>query len=169
MKGSTTLSAAAVAAAASKALPPAPSSLAPACAASGWAAATMPWSEVMLGRLPCMVPTRSACRRKRRVGYDRFQCRRRDAHQACQLRSWSPQLGDAGKRRLDRLGSIDELDIAAELTDHLQAKRHAVAIDPAGQGQRRVGDQGDAVGERQPVVVVPERSAFELGEVGLSP
>src|SRR5437868_15531478 len=54
MKGSTTLSAAAVAAAASNALPPLASSLAPACAARGWAAATTPCSDEMVGCLPCM-------------------------------------------------------------------------------------------------------------------
>src|ERR1043166_5490140 len=55
MNGSTTLSAAAVAAAASKAFPPPASTLAPACAASGCAAATMPCIELIVGRLPYMV------------------------------------------------------------------------------------------------------------------
>src|SRR5882724_10252336 len=60
MKGSTTLSAAAVAAAASKALPPARKIRAPACAASGCAAATMPWSEETVGRLLCIPAPRVA-------------------------------------------------------------------------------------------------------------
>ena len=55
MKGSATLSAAAVAAIASKALPPSRRTCAPACAASGWAAATTPWTDAMRGRLPFIV------------------------------------------------------------------------------------------------------------------
>src|SRR5688572_15280499 len=54
MNGSTTLSAADVATAASKALPPLASIRAPAWAASGCAAATTPWTDEMVGRLPCM-------------------------------------------------------------------------------------------------------------------
>jgi hypothetical protein len=52
MKGSATLSAAAVAAMASKALPPSRSICAPACAAIGWAAATTPCIDAIRGRLP---------------------------------------------------------------------------------------------------------------------
>src|SRR5579871_1352459 len=61
MYGSTTLSAAAVAAAASNALPPARRIAAPACAACGCAAATMPRKDDTLGRLPSTLPPRSAC------------------------------------------------------------------------------------------------------------
>src|SRR3954471_11402408 len=60
MYGSTTLSAAAVATAASKALPPDESSRAPACAASGCAAATTPLVDEMVGRRPCMMFPRDA-------------------------------------------------------------------------------------------------------------
>ena len=52
MKGSTTLSAAAVAATASKALPPRRSISAPAFAASGWAAATIPFNDRTVDRPP---------------------------------------------------------------------------------------------------------------------
>src|SRR5262249_28200298 len=70
--GSTTLSAAAVATAASKALPPWLSSRAPACAASGCAAATTPLVDEMVGRRPCMksspqiAPWQHACPRRRK-------------------------------------------------------------------------------------------------------
>src|SRR5271165_6484127 len=57
MYGSTTLSAAAVAAAASNALPPERRIAAPACAACGCAAATMPRNEDTLGRLPSTLVT----------------------------------------------------------------------------------------------------------------
>ena len=56
MYGSTTFNAAAVAAAASNALPPARRIAAPAWAACGCAAATMPRSDETLGRLPSMLP-----------------------------------------------------------------------------------------------------------------
>src|SRR5262245_65182952 len=81
MNGSTTLSAAAVAAAASKALPPLAKSLAPAWAASGWAAVTRPWSDVRVGRLPCMVVPRVvlAGGKDGRVGDDCLQGCRGDA------------------------------------------------------------------------------------------
>ena len=58
MYGSVTFSAAAVAAAASNALPPARKIAAPAWAAWGCAAATMPRNEETLGRLPSMVASR---------------------------------------------------------------------------------------------------------------
>ena len=48
--GSTTPSVAPTAAAASKAFPPNASICAPAAAAKGWAAATIPWSERTVGR-----------------------------------------------------------------------------------------------------------------------
>src|SRR5580692_5207804 len=63
MYGSTTFNAAAVAAAASNALPPARRIAAPACAACGCPAATMPRNEDTLGRLPSTLVTSlvSAC------------------------------------------------------------------------------------------------------------
>src|SRR5262245_38104275 len=133
MKGSTTLSAAAVAAAASKALPPWPSSLAPAWAASGWAAATMPWSEVMLGRLPCMMlPASSTCRWDRWMGDNRLQGGTGRADEFAELGARPPELGTGGAGLFERLGGIQELDVAAEPADQLHSEGHAMIVHSAG-------------------------------------
>src|SRR5215831_6216486 len=130
MYGSTTLSAAAVAAAASNALPPCASRFAPACAASGCAAATTPRVEAIVGRRPCILlfPRLGAALFGGAfdVGTDRL--RREDKEQ----RREHGRKGRDHERIADRLRAIRSLEDIVEISD----RERADPLAEAGRGQQ---------------------------------
>src|SRR3954447_21832918 len=127
MYGSTTLRAAAVAAAASKALPPDASSRAPACAARGGAAATMPRSEGSVGRRPYM-----AC------VLDRW--RRAVPASGIDARLWQLGGAQANSRAAMRSargvepGCIERLRVEHEQQAGFAQHRALSVLDPVGEG-----------------------------------
>src|SRR5437763_2688751 len=79
------------------------------------------------------------------------------AGRLAEVRARSAEAGNARERVLHGLGGVEHLEIAAEAPRHLQAERHAVLVTAAGKRDGGVGHQRDEIGERQPMVIIPER------------
>src|SRR5436190_2056930 len=69
---------------------------------------------------------------------------------------------DVGKGLFHRLGRVQKLAVAAKTAGDLQAKGHRMLVDTARNGNCRVGDERDHIGQSEPVIIVAQPGAFEL-------
>src|SRR5262245_19021356 len=103
-----------------------------------------------------------------RVGHNRFEVDRRPGELA-KVGARASEPWDVGKGLLHRLGRVQELAVAAKTAGDLQAKGHRVLVDTARNGNCRVGDERDHIGQSEPVIIVTQSGAFELLEIELRP
>src|SRR5262249_3779326 len=105
---------------------------------------------------------------KGRVGRNRFEVDRRPGELA-KVGARASEPWDVGKGLFHRLGRVQELAVAAKTAGDLQAKGHRVLVDTARNGNCRVGDERDHIGQSYPVIIVAQSGAFELLEIELRP
>src|SRR5215467_13831295 len=102
------------------------------------------------------------------MGRDRFEVDRRPS-EPVKVGARASEAWDVGKGLFHRLSRVQELAVAAKTAGDLQAEGHSVLVDTARNGNCRVGDERDHIGQSEPVIIVAQSGAFELLKIELRP
>src|SRR5262249_5188505 len=103
-----------------------------------------------------------------RVSYDRFEVDHGRGKLA-EVRARTLEPWDIDKGPFHGLGRIEQIAVATKAAGYLQTEGHGVLIDPARNGDRRIGDERDHIGQREPVIIVAQPRPLELPEIELGP